>query len=68
MDMRWVPMPSFGKSLHPSTGCTSGGRVLFPDIDITSEEGSMVCRIEMAVDHRQDAAGDCVEENVGIAH
>ena len=66
MDMRWVPMPSFGKSLHPSAGCTSGGRVLFPDIDVTSKEGSAVRRIETAVDHRQDATGDRVEENARV--
>ena len=60
MDTRWVPVSSFGESFHPSAGFVSGGRALFLDIDVISEEGSAVRRIETAVDHRQGAAGDRV--------
>ena len=45
----------------------SAAGMLFPDIDITDMEGGALRGVEMAIDHRQDAPGDRVEENVDVA-
>ena len=54
-------------ALHAQASDLGVGTALFPDVDVAGSDGPALLCVEAAGDHGEDAAGDGVEDEEGVA-